>query len=315
MKVCCSYKGAVTHHQCSAALALAKGIPHCPVLLCKTVSKHVCVTVNAISCSYRCAVPQHQCTASLALAECIPHCPVLLCKTVSQHVCVTVDTPMKICCRYNCALTHQQCTATLDLVECTPHCPVLLCNTGSQQALCHCRITYEGLLLIQVCSDPPPTFCSTGFGKMHSPLSSVALQNSLTACMCHCRHTYEDLPQIQLCIDPPAMHCSTGLAKCIPHCPVLLCKTVSQHVCVTVNTICCSSRCAVTQHQCTHCRYTNEGLLLIQVCSEPKEMPRSAGQGKMHYPLLSGALQNRFTAGTVSVQIHLWIFALHTGVP
>ncbi len=35
MKICCSYKCAVTHHQCTAALVWAKCISHCPVLLCK----------------------------------------------------------------------------------------------------------------------------------------------------------------------------------------------------------------------------------------------------------------------------------------
>ena len=133
-----------------------------------------------VCCSYKCAVTQHQCIAALALAKCMPHCPVLLCKTVSQHACVTVNTPMKLCCSYRCAVTQHQCTATLALAKCTAYCPVLLCITGSHQALCHCRYTYEGLLLIQVRSDPAPLHCNTGFGKMHSLLSSAALQNSLT---------------------------------------------------------------------------------------------------------------------------------------
>ena len=99
----------------------------------------------------------------------------------TQHACVTVNTPMKVCCSYKCAVTQHQCTAALALAECIPHCPVLLCKTVSQQALCYCKYTYEGLLLIQVCSDPTPVHCSTGFGRMHSPLSSAALQNTLTA--------------------------------------------------------------------------------------------------------------------------------------
>ena len=96
------------------------------------------------------------------------------------------------------------CTAALALAECIPHCPVLLCKTVSQQALCHCKYTYEGLLFTQVCNDPAP------------------------------------------------MHCTLALANCIPDCPVLLCKTLSQHACVTVNApikVCCSYKCAVTQHQ------------------------------------------------------------------
>ncbi len=40
----------------------------------------------------------------------------------------------------------------------------------------------------------------------------------------------------------------------------------------------------------------------------------STGQGRMHPSLLSAALQNRLTAGTVSLQLHLWRKALHTSV-
>ena len=120
---------------------------------------------------------------------------------------------MEMCSSYKCAVTRHQYTAALALANCIPHCPLLLCKTGSQQALCHCRYTYEGLLLIQVCSDPTPVHCSTGFGKMHAPLSSAALQNSLTACMCHCKYTYEALLLIQVCSDPAPMHCNTGFGK------------------------------------------------------------------------------------------------------
>ena len=50
--------------------------------------------------------------------------------------------------------------------------------------------------------------------------------------------------------------CTAALVKtkCIPHCPVLLCKTGWQHCSVTTKTpldICSSYRCAVSQYQCT----------------------------------------------------------------
>jgi hypothetical protein len=98
----CSYrfaKYAVTHHQRSLALVLAKCIYKCPGLLCNTGSQHACVTASTREkncCSYKCAVTQQQCSAALVLARCIHHCPVLLCKTGSQHVCVTATTPEKI---------------------------------------------------------------------------------------------------------------------------------------------------------------------------------------------------------------------------
>ncbi len=121
--------------------------------------------------------------------------------------------------------------------------------------LCHCNYTYEDLLLMQVYSDPPPMHCIAGFGKMHSTLSSAALQHRLTTGLCHCNYTYEDLLLMQVCSDPPPMHCSTCLGKMhFPLSTVLLCKTGSQLACVTATTpmkICCSCKCAMTQHQCT----------------------------------------------------------------
>ena len=105
-----------------------------------------------------------------------------------------------------------------------------------------------------------------------------------------------------------------------------LCKTASQQVCLSAITpmeIWSSYRCAVTQHQCTatlflakgiphcsvllcktdsqqavcHCKYTCGDLLFVQVCSDPAPMHCSSVQGKRHFPLLSGAVQIRFTAG------------------
>ncbi len=85
------------------------------------------------------------------------------------------------------------------------------------------------------------------------------------------------------------------LAKGIPHCSVLLCKTDSQQA------VC-------------HCKYTYGDLAFIQMCSDPAPTHCSSLQGKMQSPLFSAALQNRLTAGSVSLQLHLWRFALHTNV-
>ncbi len=135
--------------------------------------------------------------------------------------------------------------------------------------LSHCNYTYESLLLIQVCTDPSPKHCSPGFGKLHSPLSSAALQNRLTACLCHRNHTYEYLLLTQVCTDPPPMHCSTDYGKCIPHCPVLLCKTGSQHACVAAITpmkACCSHKCALIHHQCTAALIMANAFPTVQCC-------------------------------------------------
>jgi len=58
--------------------------------------------------------------------------------------------------------------------------------------------------------------CSTGLGRMHSPLCSAALQTRLTAALRHCKYTYRHLLSIQVSSHPPTMHCSTGFGK--KHC-------------------------------------------------------------------------------------------------
>jgi len=70
MEICSAYRCAVTQHQCTATLFLAKSNLHCSVLLCKTGSQQCCVsavTPMEIGSLYRCAVTQHQSTAALFL--------------------------------------------------------------------------------------------------------------------------------------------------------------------------------------------------------------------------------------------------------
>ena len=242
-----------------------------------------------------------------------------LCKTGSQLACVAAITPTEFCCSYRCAVTHHQCTARLRWAKSTPHCSVLLFQRRLTAAMSHGNSTYDNLLTMQVCSHPTPKRCSTALSKMLFPLYSAALQNSLTAALCQCNYTYEILAFIQVCSDPTPMHCNTGFGEGTLHCSGLLCRTGSQHICVTALTpteICSSYRCAVTHHQCTatlpwakctpHCsvllfqkrltaalshgNYTYADLLFIQVCSEPTEMHCIIGLGKMPSPLFSAAL-------------------------
>ena len=120
-------------------------------------------------------------------------------------------------------------------------------------------------------------------------------------------------------------------------------KQAHSRQCVTAVTpmeICSSYRCAVTQHKCTaarfrancnphcseefciegsqqavfHCSYTYADLLFIQVCSDPAQMHCSKVQGKLQSPVFCAALQYLLTAGSISLQLHLWRFALHTGL-
>jgi len=111
------------------------------------------------------------------------------------------------------------------------------------------------LLLIQVCSDPTPMHCNPEFGKIHLPLSSAALQNSLTACLCHCNYTHKDLLFIQVCSDPIAMHCSTGQGKL--HSPLFSAALQNRlpaglgHSNYTYGDLLFYHVCAVTQEKCT----------------------------------------------------------------
>ncbi len=113
--------------------------------------------------------------------------------------------------------------------------------------------------------------------------------------LCHYSYTNEILSSYKCAVSPQKCTAVLVKANCIPHCSVVLCKTGSQ------------------QALC-HYSYTNGDLLFTQMCSESAEMHCSTGQGNMHSPLFSGALQNRLTAGTVSLQFHQWRFALLTGV-
>ena len=158
----------------------------------------------------------------------------------------------------------------------------------NQACMCRCDYTYRHLLLIQMCSDQAPRHGSTAQGKMHPTQLRAALQNSLTAGLCQCKNMCVDLLFIQVCSDPTQAllraalqnRLTAGLcqcrntcedllfiqvrsdltprpaalilAKCIPQCPVLLCKTGSHQAlchCKCIHEDCCSYRCAVTQHQ------------------------------------------------------------------
>ena len=120
--------------------------------------------------------------------------------------------------------------------------------------LWHCSYTYGGLLLIQVCSDPTPMLCNTGSGRMPYTLTSAALQTRPTACMWHCSYTYEVLLLIQVCRGPTPMLCNTGFGRMTYTLTSAALQTGPQHACVTAITpmeVCCSYKCAVTQHQCS----------------------------------------------------------------
>ncbi len=138
--------------------------------------------------------------------------------------------------------------------------------------------------------------CSSAQGKMQSPLFSVAMQNRLTA----------GSVSLQSLLWSFALHTGVqGASKNALHLcsrqnaiPIVQCcpaKQAQSRQCDTAITpmeFCSSYRCAGSQHKCS----------------------AAFVQGKMQSPLFSVALQNRLKAGSVTLQSHLWSFALHTGV-
>ncbi len=132
--------------------------------------------------------------------------------------------------------------------------------------------------------------CSTR-GIHHCSVLLCKRGSQLALCQCNCLSGH--LLFMQLCSDATLKLCSTGPVKLLSHFSVLLCKRGSQH--------------ALRQ-----CNYTCEHLLFTQLCNYRTPMHNSTGQGRMHSPLLSAAMQKRLTACIMSIQFHLWTFDVHT---
>ncbi len=137
--------------------------------------------------------------------------------------------------------------------------------------------------------------CSTAKGKIPSLLFSAALQNRLTAALCHCNYTYGDLLFIQVCSDATAVHWTTGQGKLAS----LLFSGALQN--------------RLTAALC-HCNHTYGDLLFIQVCSDatPKALQHCSGQNT--FPAVQCCSAKQAHSSLVPLQLHLWTFALHTGV-
>jgi len=138
--------------------------------------------------------------------------------------------------------------------------------------------------------------------------------------------------------------CTAGLvrAKQLPCCSVLLCKAGSQHACaiaITPMENCSSFRCAVMQHQSTAETVKAKQLPCCSVllCKTGSQHARAAAITPMEicYLYRYAVMQHQSTAEMVRpnsfpavqcssakqdhsmlvpLQIHLWRFALHTGV-
>ncbi len=91
--------------------------------------------------------------------------------------------------------------------------------------LCHCKDTFGYFFKTQVCSVPSPMHYSTGQGKMHSSLPVLRCKTGRQHCSVIAK-TPLDISSTHRCA-VSHHQCTTALlrAKCIPHCPELLCKT------------------------------------------------------------------------------------------
>jgi len=124
-----------------------------------------------------------------------------------------------------CAVTQHLCSAALLWAKCISNCSVWLCNTGSQHACFTAFYTYGGLVLIRVCSQPAPMFCSIALRKTQFTLFSAVLHNRLTACWC--RPAIAPMRSWFSSRCAVTQHlCSAALlwAKCISYCSMLCCK-------------------------------------------------------------------------------------------
>ena len=194
-----------------------------------------------------------------------------------------------------CAVTQPQ---ALQLCPGQNAVPTVQCCSVKQA---HSRQYVTAFTPMEMCSSyrcavTQPQCAAASFRAKWSPQCSVLLcKTGSQQAVCHCSHICGDALFIQMCSNPAPSTAALSRAKCSPHCSKLLCKTGSQQA------VC-------------HCSYTYGDVLFIQVCSDPTPMRCSKVQGRMESPLFSVALQNRLSAGSVSLQSHLWRSALHTGV-
>ncbi len=184
---------------------------------------------------------------------------------------------------------EHKCTAALFKAKSSPHCSVLLCKTGSQQTVSHCSYTYGNFCYSYRCAVTQHKWSAALFRAKCNPHCSVLLcKTGSQQAVFHCSYTYANLLFVQVCSDATPMHCSSVQGKM--QSPLFNAGSESLQL------------------------HLWNFLLFIQVCSHATQMHCSSVQGKKQSPLFSAALQNRLTAGSVSLQLHLCKFAIRTGV-
>ena len=129
--------------------------------------------------------------------------------------------------------------------------------------------------------------------KHSCPLLTAAVQNRLTAGLCCCKHTFGDLLLTQECSGPTPV--TLLLAKY--SCPLLSAAVQNR----LIAGLCC-------------CKYIYGDLLFPQVCSGSTPVRSHSAYGKMQLPPAQCCCAKQAERSLVLLQIHLWRFALDTGV-
>ena len=146
--------------------------------------------------------------------------------------------------------------------------------------------------------------CAVTQQQLHCSIAHCERQSQLPILLCKAdtqqagvsaNTPYEGWLFIQVCSAPTPMHCSIAHCKRQSSAPSAALQTGSQHA------LCLWS-------------YTYGDVLFIQVCSDPAPMHAALALAKCNSHCCLLVLQNRLTACIVSVQLHLWRFALRTGV-
>ena len=205
------------------------------------------------------------------------------------------------------------CTAALVRAKQLSHCSVLLCKIASQHA-CATAITPMELCPSYRCALMQDICTAALVRAKQLPHCSVLLCKPASQHACATAITYGDLPCIQVCSDSNPMHCSTGQGK-----------TASRQFSAALQT-------SLTACLC-HCNHTYGDLPFIQVC-KPNALMQTASPLFMHcstgqicpckcntnaapqnkLPTVQCCSANQAQSMLVSLQLHLWRFALHTAV-
>ena len=249
-------------------------------------------------------------------------------------------------------MVQHQCRATLLLAKYS--CPLLSAAVQNRliAGLCCCKYTYGDLLLTQVCSGPTPVQCQSAFGKAQLPLAhcccakqadsrlvllqihlwrfalDTGVQWSNTSAVPHCFWQNTVAPAQCCCAkqaDSRLVLLQIHLWRFALDTGVQWSNTSAVPHCFWQSTVApCSHRCAVIQHQAAVqnrltaglccCKYTYGDLLLTQVCSGPTPVQCHTAFGKAQLPLAHCCCAKQADSRLVLLQIHLWRFALDTGV-